>query len=75
MGTLAKIMAFMPDTAAGIQRETRLTYSHVLRVIREMEANELITIRKSGRCLNIEMTERGKKLKNHLSKVNKILAD
>ena len=46
--TVTKIMSFMPNTAAGIQRETKFTYSHILRVIRMMEERELITIKKEG---------------------------
>lgn len=71
--TLTKIFSFLPSTVSNIQKETKLTYSHILRVVRVLEEENLITIKKMGRCLDIKMTERGKKVKNHLKEIDSVL--
>ncbi len=49
------------------------TYSHVVKILQEMEKNNLIGFSKHGRLKNLNLTEKGKKVAMRIAEIKNIL--
>ena len=58
---------------SSIYKQTGCTYSHVGTLVYVLQDKKLITIKKSGRCVNICLTQKGKAVAHHLFKLKEIV--
>lgn len=57
-------------------KETGITYSYTSHILhRIMEENKLVTITREGRKMNTELTDKGKRIKQHLINIIEILLE
>jgi len=59
--------------AAVIAKNIDCTYSHVIRIVQEMEGSHLVNSRKEGRTKVLELTGRGEQVARHLESIRSIL--
>ena len=71
---ILKVIYNNPNTTMlHIFRTTGITYSHISHLTNTFDSLGLITVKKSGRSLNIEITEKGKEALYYAKELDKIL--
>lgn len=56
-----------------LAKEVDCTYSHAVKILQEMEKAKLVSFEKHGRIKNIELTEQGNKIAEHIEKIRELL--
>lgn len=59
--------------ASSLAKNVDCTYSHVVKVLKEMETFGLISFEKTGRLKVLKLTEKGKKIASLMSEMRKAL--
>ena len=57
------------DFVLNCSKETDITHSHVIGLVKKWEKEGLLTTEKSGRILKINLTEKGNSIAKHLIKI------
>jgi len=71
--TAIKIFTALPDNTTEVSKKSDLTYSHVSKVINDLEERELITSEKVGRVREIKLTVKGKRMKEYFKGIGEML--
>lgn len=61
--------------ASLISKEVDCTYSHVVKVLKELEKHELISFESDGRLKQIRLSDRGKLVAEYIEKLITVLND
>ena len=56
-----------------LAKEVDCTYSHVVKILQEMERAKLVLFEKHGRIKDIKLTDSGNKVAEHIEKIREIL--
>ena len=56
-----------------LAKEVDCTYSHAVKILQDMEKARLVNFEKHGRIKNIELTEQGNKVTEHIEKIRELL--
>jgi len=56
-----------------LAKEANCTYSHAVKILREMESARLIHFERQGRIKTINLTENGEKIAEHIDKIKELL--
>jgi DNA-binding MarR family transcriptional regulator len=59
--------------ASTIAKEIDCTYSHVVKILKEMEEGKLVTFNKTGRLKLLTLTKKGEQVAENLAKIRSIL--
>ena len=59
--------------ASLLAKHVDCTYSHVVKILQEMEHNKLIGFSKHGRLKNLNLTEKGTKVAMRIAEIKNIL--
>ncbi|MFT4326074.1 MAG: hypothetical protein ACMXYK_01080 [Candidatus Woesearchaeota archaeon] len=59
--------------ASTIAKEIDCTYSHVVKILQEMEAGKLITFNKTGRLKLLALTKKGEQIAESIAKIRSML--
>jgi len=62
-----------PIYASSLAKQIDCTYSHVVKILQEMERNELINFDKQGRLKLLTLTKKGSDVADHISNIKNIL--
>lgn len=72
-----KILLTMPYTertyASNLSKKTQITYSHTVKLLNVCEDEGLTKNEKVGRTKYVELTEKGRRVQDHLMKIKEIL--
>jgi len=58
---------------SALSKEINYTYSHLVKVLQEMERKNLVEFEKHGRMKVIELTDKGKKVAESIEKIKELL--
>ncbi|HLD12489.1 MAG TPA: winged helix DNA-binding protein [Candidatus Nanoarchaeia archaeon] len=56
-----------------LAKEVDCTYSHVVKILQDMERSNLVSFEKTGRIKSIKLTENGLKVADHIERIKTIL--
>lgn len=56
-----------------LAKDADCTYSHVVKILQEMESARLINFEKQGRVKNISLTENGERIAEYMDKIKDML--
>ena len=56
-----------------LAKEVDCTYSHAVKILQEMEKAKLVSFEKHGRIKNVQLTDSGNKVAEHIEKVKELL--
>ncbi|MEK6932922.1 MAG: hypothetical protein AABW56_03970 [Nanoarchaeota archaeon] len=56
-----------------LAKEVDCTYSHVVKILQEMESAKLVAFEKHGRIKDIKLTDQGNKVAEHIEKIKELL--
>ena len=56
-----------------LAKEVDCTYSHAVKILQEMERAKLVIFEKHGRIKNIQLTDQGNKIAEHIEKIRELL--
>ncbi|MBS3136243.1 winged helix DNA-binding protein [Candidatus Woesearchaeota archaeon] len=59
--------------ASFVAKKTDCTYSHVVKILQEMEKANLVSFEKTGRLKLLSLTKKGQEVAEHIEKVREIL--
>ena len=59
--------------ASNLAKSVDCTYSHVVKILQEMEDSGLITFEKTGRLKILKLTKKGKEIAEHINLIVKLL--
>lgn len=59
--------------ASSLAKQIDCTYSHVVKILQEMEAADLINFDKQGRLKLLTLTKRGQEIAEHIEKIRELL--
>ena len=59
--------------ASSLAKQIDCTYSHVVKILQEMEKNSLINFEKQGRLKLLTLTRKGGEVADHISNIRNIL--
>lgn len=59
--------------ASSLAKQIDCTYSHVVKVLQEMERAELVQFEKQGRLKLLKLTEKGEQVADHISSITNTL--
>ena len=59
--------------ASSLAKQIDCTYSHVVKILQEMEKNSLINFEKQGRLKLLTLTKKGGEVADHISNIRNIL--
>ena len=59
--------------ASVLAKQIDCTYSHVVKILQEMEKSELITFKKEGRLKLLELTKKGREIAKNIESIRSIL--
>lgn len=59
--------------ASTIAKEIDCTYSHVVKILQEMEEGKLVTFNKTGRLKLLTLTKRGEQVADNIARIRTIL--
>ena len=62
-----------PIYASSLAKQIDCTYSHVVKILQEMERNELINFDKQGRLKLLTLTKKGSDVADHISNIKNLL--
>ncbi len=62
-----------PIYASSLAKQTDCTYSHVVKVLQQMEKNGLVDFEKQGRLKLLTLTKKGEEITEHINKIISIL--
>ena len=62
-----------PIYASSLAKQIDCTYSHVVKILQEMEKNELINFDKQGRLKLLTLTKKGSDVADHISNIKSLL--
>lgn len=75
-GTAFKIVEVISDRTnylTKICKESRVTYCHIIRVVRDLEKRGLVILEKRGRRVFIKLTDKGEELKELIIRLNSLI--
>jgi len=55
--------------ASSLAKQVDCTYSHVVKILQEMEKAKIVSFKKEGRLKILELTEKGKQLADHVAAI------
>lgn len=55
--------------ASSLAKQVDCTYSHVVKILHEMEKANIVTFKKEGRLKILELTEKGKAIADHVDQI------
>ncbi|MCF7866353.1 hypothetical protein K9L67_01835 [Candidatus Woesearchaeota archaeon] len=55
--------------ASSLAKDVDCTYSHVVKILQEMEKANIVTFKKEGRLKILELTEKGKEIAGHVEQI------
>jgi len=58
-----------PIYASSLAKQTDCTYSHVVKVLQEMQKNELVEFEKQGRLKLLTLTDKGNQVTEHINQI------
>lgn len=58
---------------SSLSKEANTTYSHGVRIVKELKEAGLVTIEPNGRSKYVELTPKGIKIANHLQEIKLLL--
>ena len=59
--------------ATTLAKEIDCTYSHVVKILQEMEEGKLVTFNKTGRLKLLTLTKRGEQVADNIARIRTIL--
>lgn len=59
--------------ASTVAKQIDCTYSHVVKILQEMEAGKLITFNKTGRLKLLALTKKGEQVAEMIEKIRSVL--
>ena len=59
--------------ASVLAKQIDCTYSHVVKILQEMQKAELINFKKEGRLKLLELTKKGNDVANHIERIKTML--
>ncbi|MGV8087034.1 MAG: DUF2250 domain-containing protein [Candidatus Woesearchaeota archaeon] len=59
--------------ASTLSKSVDCTYSHVVKILQEMEDAGLVTFEKTGRLKYLKLTKKGEEVAKHIDGIDKIL--
>ena len=59
--------------ASVLAKQIDCTYSHVVKILQEMQKAELINFKKEGRLKLLELTRKGSDIANHIERIKTML--
>jgi DNA-binding MarR family transcriptional regulator len=59
--------------ASTVAKQIDCTYSHVVKILQEMEAGKLITFNKTGRLKLLTLTKRGEQIADYIERIRGVL--
>jgi len=59
--------------ASSLAKQIDCTYSHVVKILQEMEKAKLVTFEKQGRIKTISLAEGGERVAEHIEKIKDLL--
>ena len=59
--------------ASVLAKQIDCTYSHVVKILQEMQKAELINFKKEGRLKLLELTKKGSDVANHIERIKTML--
>jgi DNA-binding MarR family transcriptional regulator len=59
--------------ASSIAKKVDCTYSHVVKILQEMEKADLIDFEKTGRLKLLTLTKKGQEVAEHLDRIRQLL--
>lgn len=59
--------------ASVLAKQIDCTYSHVVKILQEMEKSELITFKKDGRLKLLELTKKGREIARNIESIKGML--
>lgn len=62
-----------PIYASSLAKSVDCTYSHVVKILQQMEQSNLITFEKTGRLKLLTLTKEGKTIAEHINEVRNLL--
>jgi DNA-binding MarR family transcriptional regulator len=62
-----------PIYASSLAKSVDCTYSHVVKILQEMEKQNLVTFEKQGRLKLLSLTKKGQDIANHVEGIRALL--
>lgn len=62
-----------PVYASSLAKSVDCTYSHVVKILQQMERHGIINFQKQGRLKLLTLTKKGNEMANHLDSVRNVL--
>ena len=59
--------------ASSVAKRVDCTYSHVVKILQEMEKHGLVNFQKQGRLKILTLTKKGQEVADHIEKIRSIL--
>jgi len=59
--------------ASSLAKQIDCTYSHVVKILQEMERHELVDFNKQGRLKLLTLTKKGQEVAEHMDKIKLLL--
>lgn len=59
--------------ASVLAKQIDCTYSHVVKILQEMQKSDLINFKKEGRLKLLELTKKGTDVANHIERIKTML--
>ena len=59
--------------ASTIAKKIDCTYSHIVKILQEMEATSLVTFKRKGRLKIITLTKKGEEIAKNINLIDKLL--
>ena len=56
-----------------VSKQTNITYSHVVKLIKQMNSDNILKMDKNGRVVHIHLTQKGRQLLTNALKVEELL--
>lgn len=55
--------------ASSLAKQVDCTYSHVVKILQEMEKSGIVSFKKEGRLKILELTDKGKAIADHIDQI------
>lgn len=59
--------------ASSLAKQIDCTYSHVVKILQEMEKHDLLNFEKQGRLKLLSLTKKGEQIADHMDKIHILL--
>ena len=59
--------------ASTVAKKIDCTYSHIVKILQEMEENALVTFRRKGRLKMITLTKKGEEIARNINLIDKLI--